>query len=468
MAVEFYDGIEDASVDWGDYSDLFPATSELMFAHQLMLEMDLRLSDMLKVSKSQRGELAERLKHIFSICTENQAKLCFANDLKNLVTVDTDGIIAGRELIELIDPIFYQMLGISKNKRIEFLEKKVAEFVVPRMGREIDTSLVFEVNLVRAEIERILEATRGSIAPSITLEQLSSGVTNQGTYQIRPENLIPIFDGISGSYILITRDGIPQFVVKPVDEDISGLNNPKGYGLLNYGNLFQMELYRSVFREMAVSLIAEEIEVTSIAPKTILAILESERFYDIGDENPFFGAPVKEKLCSCMEFISGAKSLAETAQDLQQMGLSDDEIASRFDQTDYENVNILLWVTGEQDGHGGNILTYAKGFDARGNEIIGFKKIDNGLSLPENCNAPSRNSLVYLPNGQKALSQCAIDKIMQIDVEKLTQILEKNSLNGSVQSLKFRLEKLKSLVTLDPTLSIKEINKSLSKKITEL
>ena len=219
------------------------------------------------------------------------------------------------------------------------------------------------------------------------------------------------------------------------------------------------------------------IGVETIVPRTNLAIVESDAFYDQLDgvdpsertryERSAASVPVREKLCSAQEFVPNSKMLFEGLQDLQQAGLSDEEIAARFDTQDFEEANILLWCTYDTDGHMGNFLVYPKSHDAIGNEILGIRKIDNGLAFPEK-NEQLRNNLVYMPNAEKPLSEEARAKIAAIPVEALADELEQFGLDGSVAAMRERIGALKEIVAQNPNLSIREIDERMERLSSEV
>ena len=277
--------------------------------------------------------------------------------------------------------------------------------------------------------------------------------------------------GVSGSYFLIDEEGKRHFVIKPLDEDV-GCIHSDGYATPFYSNPLRknIPLYRSSMREVLAYQVALSIGVESVVPKTTLGIFKSDQFHDFADginhselKRFFEHCPSadKEKLCSAQEYVQNSKQLMEALQDFQMQSLSDEEIASRFDQRDFEDANILIWTTYDTDGHGGNILVYPKGTDEIGNEILGLKKIDNGLAFPEK-NQALRNSLAYMPNAKLALSEEGKAKIAAIDIEALAKQFEEMDLEGAIPALRERIAHLKTLAK-EPEITIKDINKAISK-----
>lgn len=277
--------------------------------------------------------------------------------------------------------------------------------------------------------------------------------------------------GVSGSYFLIDAEGNKRFVIKPLDED-AGCINSEGFATPFTTSPLRsnMPLYRSSMREVLASLIAETIGVGSVVPKTVFGVFESDKFHDFSDGVSLgelkrymehLGPVDREKLASVQEFVPNSKSLFEAIHELEMGGLSDDEIANRFDQQNFEDANILLWTTYDTDGHSGNFLVYSKGADEIGNEILGLKKIDNGLAFPDK-NQQLRNNLSYLPNAKRELSEEGRAKILAIDENVLATQFEIMGLESAIPALKERIPILKELAK-QPGITIKEINTAMSK-----
>ncbi len=341
-------------------------------------------------------------------------------------------------------------------------------------------SLYAAIQQRRGQIAQVKETWRpyiraiGGFDPiHLGLNELSFGRNKQGAYLFPQDSLSPISDGISGSYFLSDENGQVRYVVKPIDEDICCLNNRKGFSTPYAESTIRknMPLYLSSMREVAAYETAKLLGVTNVAPRTALAILESDAFHDQLDEiDPsereryerlITAKPIREKLCSVQEFVPNSKVLSEGLQNLQLAGLSDEEIAARIDTRDFEDANILLWCTYDTDGHMGNFLVYPKSTDAIGNEILGIKKIDNGLAFPEK-NEQLRNNLRYLPNAKTPLTAEGRAKIAAIPIEALADRLEQFGLEGSALALKERLLFLKKLVAENPEMTIKEIDQKMA------
>lgn len=277
--------------------------------------------------------------------------------------------------------------------------------------------------------------------------------------------------GISGSYFLVDETGQKHYIIKPLDED-AGCINSNGFASPFWDSPVRknMPLYKSCMREVLAYEIACSLGLNGTVPKTSFGIFQSDQFYDFSEGvtleelKRYFemcGEPDKEKLCSVQEFVPNAKSLFEAIHELEMAGLSDDEIAARFDQSNFEETNILLWATYDTDGHMGNFMVHPIGVDEIGNEIFGLKKIDNGLAFPDK-NQQLRNNLRYLPNARMPLSDEARAKIAAIDVDQLAKQFEEMGLDSAVGAMKERIAYLKEVAS-DPTITIKEIDSKMSK-----
>jgi len=283
-----------------------------------------------------------------------------------------------------------------------------------------------------------------------------------------------VSQGAGSAYFLCDVNGQPRFVVKPVDEDIFCLNNRKQFGS-PFGpddEQFRVRegipLYRSAQTDAFCWELAKLAGLSGATPQTIMGILGSEGFYDIsdnleGDEKLLFlqltGEADKEKLCSIQEYIPDSCDFYEILHQWMSEGLSDEEIASRIDQDDFEAVNTLIWLTGDTDAHTGNLRVYVKSIDASGKKIYGIKKIDNGLSMPER-NGDLLNYLAYLPNAEKALSPKSIQRILDLPVEDIVKVMKEYGLEGTEDAFKERVRLLQNLVSHEG-ITIGEINSRL-------
>ena len=161
--------------------------------------------------------------------------------------------------------------------------------------------------------DRFLTAFGFAVDPS--LSRLANGA------------LTPIGMGLSGCYFWKNNSQNIEFIVKPIDEDIGGINNPKGYVSLEEKSNIRdfMPLYKSAFKEAFVYDLAKLLKVDSIAPKTALMILESSDFSSyIYDQLKNQTSDLelleniqkisKQKLCSVQDFVPNSQILANVIE----------------------------------------------------------------------------------------------------------------------------------------------------------
>lgn len=347
---------------------------------------------------------------------------------------------------------------------------KIFERVNKRIGN-VYTRIIGRHDQIRSirEYFRSYIEERKSIDPFYSdLESWSAYVAENGTYHM--SSLMPVEDGISGTYFLADSYGTPQCVIKPFDEEAGCLNNPKSFHRItdNCSIRDYVSLYHSAMREVLAYQVALQVGVQTVAPKTVLAIIQAEQFHDYSQKMargalPYYlhacGPIDQEKLCSVQEYVPNAQPLGHLIHHFEDIGLSNEEIAERFDQDDFEDVNILLWTTYDTDGHLWNFLTYPKMIDSLGREIFGIKKIDNGLSFPEK-NRQLRNHLLLLNNAKRPLSPYGRMKIANIDVRALVEQCEIYGLENSIPALKERIVALQKIIQM-PQITIEGINNAL-------
>lgn len=264
--------------------------------------------------------------------------------------------------------------------------------------------------------------------------------------------------GGGGVYFLCDELGRPQFVVKPLDEAILCLNNPKHRAAPFNDNSHRLRdfipLYQTAPTEAAVHSLAEEWGVGCCTPETHLMVLSHELFYDIGIR--FHAETIdREKLCSVQRFIPDSIDLAVAMHEWFEAGLESTNPLP-LDQSDFEEILLLLWLIFDGDGHASNFRLYFKGFNPQGQASYGLKKVDNGLALPES-NHYLLNYLGYLPNARIAPSQRFLDLVANIDAERSCDVLDHYHLTHAKGAFQERLEILKSLAKR-PGISLEEIN----------
>jgi hypothetical protein len=222
------------------------------------------------------------------------------------------------------------------------------------------------------------------------------------TGSLKPSSL-----GNGGLYLLYDAQDRCRFIIKPVDEAINCLNNPKNrgspYNDRSHRLRRSLPLYHSPPTEAAVSALAKAAGISSSTPETYLMLISSPLFYDISARYSSVKAGPIEKLCSVQRFITDSIDLTEAIHEWRSAGLHK-MTPIPIDQEDYEDVILLLWLIFDGDGHSNNFRIYCKTIDKQGVSSYGIRKIDNGLALPED-NSYFLNYLRSLPNAHHLPSQ---------------------------------------------------------------
>jgi hypothetical protein len=253
--------------------------------------------------------------------------------------------------------------------------------------------------------------------------------------------LISSDEGCGSAYILCDKDKNPQFIIKPVDEDIFCLNNRKGYATPFHDPSIRVRddipLYRSAQTDVACYIVARHLELTHITPKTMMCLVDSDMFYDltsrlsISERQAFInltGSADTQKLCSVQEFVPDSEMMINKIYEWLSTGMTEDEMDALICPQDFEDANLFLWTTLDTDGHPGNFLFYPKGHNDCGREIFGIKKIDNGLSFPEK-NTQFTNFLMYFGLAKRPLSDSIKQKIINFPLEQIVSDLSELELS---------------------------------------
>jgi hypothetical protein len=269
--------------------------------------------------------------------------------------------------------------------------------------------------------------------------------------------LIPNSSGCGSAYFLVDGVGIPRYVVKPVDEDIFCLNNRKELGSIFNDTEHRVRdgipLYRSAQTDAFCWELALLAGLEAATPKAVIGIIKDDGFYDLThwideeQKEKFIeqtGFPDREKLASIQEYIPDSQDLIELLHEFYKEGLSDEEIAARFDQKDFEEVCMFLWLSYDNDGHGGNFHTFVKRIDEDGKKMYGIKKIDNGLSFPEE-NTQYVNILAWVPNAIRPISSDLKQKIADLPVEMILKRMDDYELYSCKDAFRERVEIIKKL-----------------------
>lgn len=327
---------------------------------------------------------------------------------------------------------------------------------------EKEELLLEAISKRRKEINALKEHWRSKI------DHLKTGVDAPFYQQIEKcfeqGSLSVSLKGSGAAYFLLDEQGAPRFVIKPIDEDILCLNNRKNYASpFNDGRFrvrFEIPLYRAAQAEALSYAVARDIGLDHITPKTVMAIISSGNFFDISDslegvEKEVFlqhvGRPDKEKLCSIQEYIPNMMQLYDLAQEWIAHDISDKAIEDSIDQDDFEEAIILIWILYDTDAHAGNIHV-----KLNSSSVYNLKKFDHGLTFPEQ-NKHLFNALSCIPNCLHRLSPEAQQKIRDVSVPKMVELIKEYELDESIGAFEERMEILKLLIESE-TMTIYEID----------
>ncbi len=320
---------------------------------------------------------------------------------------------------------------------------------------ERHAQLHFEMKRLKEQMEPLIEMTRKDGSHPIIDEFLAQ----QGRI-----TLVENEDGSGGSYFA-KIGGECRYIVKPADEDVCGFNNRKGVALpisifesLN----FEFSPYKAPQNDLMMYDLALIMGIQESVPETAMMIVENQGFYDHFKEVDDLtkklaldtgAGPDDQKLCTVQRFVKESKTLAETWHDILASG------KGSFDQTSFENLNILFWLSFESDGHMGNILATVKGIDSEGNKIYALKKIDSTFSFPKS-DEYSGNADAYMSNGQERLSERAKQLIQNTDPDLIVKRMGQLGYDQEHQTaMQRRVERLKTLAQED--LTIREIDQKM-------
>ncbi len=313
---------------------------------------------------------------------------------------------------------------------------------------------IYQIQAVRKFLSKLIERIQGSIQQFQSEYSLYQEVKELLPYS----HLELITDGASGSYFLIDQDGTTQFIIKPMDEGIHSLNNPKGLRIFSTDVrvIDSIPPYRTAEADMMAHLLMIEAGIPEVTPEVVIMMLDLDGFYDISQDYDVDPPADLKKLCSVQKFIPGAFSLFEFLHELQEKGLSDLEIAEQFDQDNYEMVMLFMWLIYETDGHMGNFLVIPQS-DGR----FKIMKIDNSLSFPDK-HTEYRNSLRYLDNSKQPLSDKAKRIIANIPTHKIIDHFTVLNMDYAISPFMKRVALLRELAQQD-NITIKMVDSAINK-----
>ncbi len=347
-------------------------------------------------------------------------------------------------------------------------------------------SLVDDIKRARGKIEEIKTIYRQVDAetPPTAMRENVHRLLKTGTMR-------HVDGGKGGVYFLCDEEGKPKYVIKPNDEALLAIHNPKTLaspfldeddacapvqGVLIYEAAQNAELaYRA----------AGLFGLQEITPHTEIMILEHPFFHDILDgvqersELEAAGAPVYEKVCTVQSFIEESVDIGSLL--VEKMELTPEQIKEMLEnepekyeelqlkhtpqdisQVQYEKVALLSLLIGEKDGNAGNLICSTA---VKEGEPRAIQKIDNAASFPED-NEKLRSGLIWaIHNYRKSLSPETIKTIRNLDPASI-QILKdlmiaRGKSEASRAALDVRIAQLKEAVS-EPSLTIEGLDDKLS------
>jgi hypothetical protein len=226
------------------------------------------------------------------------------------------------------------------------------------------------------------------------------------------------------------------FIVKPEDEGIYCLNNPKNLATPFNDDQHRLRdyvpAYQQVEREFLSSQVAEVVGLGYITPHVDVIIITNELFF--GDD--------KEKLCTVQEYIIDGMSLFEWQR--QNDG-------TQIDMRNFEDVNILMWLIYNTDGHANNFFVCPKE-----EGVVTIKEIDNGMAFPEK-NSHFYNILSLRREAKQPLSEYGRDLILGLPIAEIVREMRNLELDNCVGAFLERVDVLQELCQRG-TVTIEEVN----------
>lgn len=308
-----------------------------------------------------------------------------------------------------------------------------------------------------------LKASRSSFAPDIQFHSRVHSLMKNGS-------LKPVPGGKSGVYFLCDAKGDRKFVVKPYDEDMLTLNNPKGFAT-PYHDADGMcrpkggiPMFSATKNEAMASAIARELGISRSTAKAQMMILTSDTFHDITDDidaDPekiaeTYGLADKEKLCVVQEYISDCREVG----DLLLEGSGKDQFAfmrmdheartalereilpKDIDQEMFEEGIILALVCGEADGNAGNFLLSNKPDPQTHKRAV--YKIDNAAAFTENNSSINTGVLWLLECSEKPISNKARQMINNLDPDRIASLMKEQGYSDlSISEMQERIYMMK-------------------------
>lgn len=247
-------------------------------------------------------------------------------------------------------------------------------------------------------------------------------------------------EGDGGAYKVEDSLGKSHFIIKPTDENIYCLNNPKNHPSASLEKRARENIpsYESAQREAFCYELALLSGLDSITPRTYLTTLTLPHFFS------FYSDQSLEKLCSIQEYVQDGICLRTLLQNLFSLNLEDKDLEPYFEEEDFALITLFVWLTFDNDAHAGNLLAYPLKKDPIGFTTYGLRKIDNSLSFPEK-NTGMFHFLLHFPHALHPISSAIQEKIHHLPLESLEKSLKRFDLTSSLLAFKERAHVLQTL-----------------------
>lgn len=261
--------------------------------------------------------------------------------------------------------------------------------------------------------------------------------------------------GCGSTYLLRDDQGAARFIIKPVDEDINCLNNPKEFSNVHNDSATRtrtfIPLYRLAQTDALSYAIAELLGYQHLTPKALMGIVAHDSFFDITELAPqelqdaivtHSGYPDKEKLCSIQEYCPDTKPLMEKIHQWLKEKMGDEEISKLIDKEDFEDVLCFIWLIYDNDANSGNIHLRPSLISQE--LLYSMRKFDNALAFPER-NAELVNCLSYLPNANDPLPDRIKEKILHLPISAIVEEFTLYEMEPTLDAFFERVEILQEL-----------------------
>jgi hypothetical protein len=306
------------------------------------------------------------------------------------------------------------------------------------------------------------------------LTPLQSFLPNQETTEkvethLSSGTLTSVEGGKSGVYFLRDSQGKPRYVIKPLDEEMLALNNPKAYATPYCDADGEcrpkggIPMYQSVINEELASKVASLLGISSSTARSDVMIIKSDSFADITDgieeDRAIFGNADKEKLCFVQEFLSGCREMGDillsggniTKDTFMEMEGDERDAYEKqhspdnIDQAMYEKGCILEWVCGETDGNAGNFMVADQPHEQTG--LRDIYKIDAAASFTEDNSTLRPGGCWIMHNHDNPLSDEAMKILEDVDTVKIAELMRsRGKSEKAVEAMKDRVEYIQHLV----------------------